>query len=182
MAKVLVVADSESVRDWMLGILSRHGIETFTTDDPRQVYAIVENKEPDVVVTNSQIGSMGMMAVTREIKSEVGMGNIPETAVCVLLDRRADVFLARRAGVDAWLVNPVHPSALRWTVDRLIEDGDSWSEEALEAELAGFDVAPAEADDELADAGVAEVGDDSSQDDANAADPDVDAEEESEDA
>jgi DNA-binding response OmpR family regulator len=41
----------------------------------------------------------------------------------MLLDRRPDVFLARRSGAEGWLVKPIDPLRLRRAVTTLLDDG-----------------------------------------------------------
>ncbi len=41
----------------------------------------------------------------------------------MLLDRRPDIFLARRSGAEGWLVKPLDPLRLRRAVKVLLEDG-----------------------------------------------------------
>ncbi len=137
MVRILVVTDADEVRDFVVGALQRRGYATFATSDPREVFAMVKEKKPDIVVTDSQVGSMGFTAITRPIKSAERAGEIDPVSVVALLDRAADIFLARRTGADAWLVRPLGLSALRSTIEIIARDPDSWSEEALAAELAG---------------------------------------------
>ena len=43
--------------------------------------------------------------------------------VLMLLDRRPDVFLARRSGAEGWLVKPLDPLRLRRAVTALLDGG-----------------------------------------------------------
>lgn len=141
MARVLVVADATHVRDDVVGALARRGVEAIVTDDPRRVLALVDEHEPDIVICDSQVSSMGVVAVCRELRGAAGTGDVDPVGFVALLDRRPDVFLARRAGADAWLVKPFEPAALRWTVDVLLGPG-VWNEESLAAELSGHGAFP----------------------------------------
>jgi DNA-binding NarL/FixJ family response regulator len=49
--------------------------------------------------------------------------------VLFLLDRRADVFLARRADADGWVIKPTDPIRLRRAV-RTILAGDRYEDES----------------------------------------------------
>ncbi|MBX7160681.1 MAG: response regulator [Acidimicrobiia bacterium] len=137
MAKVLVVTGAPWVRDKVVGALERSGVEVDTTDDPYAVEDLLPELEPDVVVVDSQVGSMGLMAICKVVRSEEAAGSIGSTNIIALLDRRADTFLARRADADAWLVKPLDPAALRWTFEVLSRPGAQWDEDSLAAELAG---------------------------------------------
>ena len=48
--------------------------------------------------------------------------------VLMLLDRRPDVFLARRSGAEGWLVKPLDPLRLRRAVTALLDDGTYFDE------------------------------------------------------
>ena len=65
------------------------------------------------------------------------MDRLPDTAVLMLLDRQADVFLARRSDADGWLVKPLDAFRVRRAADALLAGGayhDRMSE-ASSAEL-----------------------------------------------
>ena len=63
---------------------------------------------------------MGGMAMTRSIKEAALSEGVREVPVVLLLDRRADAFLAKRAAAAAWLQKPFNSYELRNTVDRVI--------------------------------------------------------------
>jgi DNA-binding response OmpR family regulator len=56
---------------------------------------------------------------------EEGADRIDHVPVLMLLDRRADVFLARRSAADGWLVKPLDPIRLRRAVHALLA-GDTY--------------------------------------------------------
>ena len=66
---------------------------------------------PDLAVIDLQIGNMGGMAACLDLRLEDGAGRLAHVPVLMLLDRQADVFLARRSGADGWLVKPLDASA-----------------------------------------------------------------------
>ena len=82
---------------------------------------------PDLVVLDLQIGNMGGMAVCMTLRLEEGAGRIDPVAVLMLLDRRPDVFLAKRSGADGWLVKPLDSIRIRRAVDALLDDG-TWED------------------------------------------------------
>jgi DNA-binding response OmpR family regulator len=67
----------------------------------------------DLVIADLQIGSMGGVAVTMALRLDASSGSLPAVPVLLLLDRVADVFLARRCGADGWLIKPLDPVRLR---------------------------------------------------------------------
>jgi DNA-binding response OmpR family regulator len=85
--------------------------------------AVVEH-EPDLVILDLQIGNMGGMATCLDLRLEAGAGRLPDVAVLMLLDRQADVFLARRSDADGWLVKPLDAFRLRRAAEALLAGGD----------------------------------------------------------
>ena len=111
--KVLLVADEPWIRNEALAALSDPGMIVREIGDPRQVAKTVEEFEPDVVVVDLQVGSMGGMAVARSLREAEFLDEIPSVSIVLLLDRTADEFLAGRAAADAWVVKPFTPQQLR---------------------------------------------------------------------
>ena len=60
-----------------------------------------------------QIGNMGGVAVAIDLRLEESGGRLPRARILLLLDRRDDAFIARRADVDLTLVKPVDAGVLR---------------------------------------------------------------------
>jgi CheY-like chemotaxis protein len=79
----------------------------------RDVAPAVAARPPDLAVLDLQIGTMGGMATTMQLRLEESGGRLPAVPVLMLLDRRPDVHLARRSGAEAWLVKPLDSLRLR---------------------------------------------------------------------
>ena len=75
---------------------------------------------PDLVVVDMQMGNMGGMAVCLHLRLEESYGALPHVPVLMLLDRRADVFLAKRSGAEGWVVKPLDPMWLRRATSALV--------------------------------------------------------------
>ena len=85
--------------------------------------AFVTEEAPDLVIVDMQMGNMGGMAVCLELRLQESYDALDHVAVLMLLDRRPDVFLARRSGAEGWLVKPLDPLRLRRAVAALLGDG-----------------------------------------------------------
>ncbi|MBW3536427.1 MAG: response regulator [Actinobacteria bacterium] len=116
MPGVLVVADAASVRDEVLAVLpsEEHIIEL---SQGRQVRDVARAENPDIAVLDLQVGSMGGVAVCMDLRLEESGGRGSHIPVLLLLDRRADVFLARRCGAEGWIVKPLDPIRLRRAIE-----------------------------------------------------------------
>lgn len=86
----------------------------------KQIRSIVASEAPDLVVCDFQIGSMGGVAATLDLRAEEGGGRLPGVPILLLCDREADRFLAERSGADSWLFKPLEALELRMTADQLL--------------------------------------------------------------
>jgi DNA-binding response OmpR family regulator len=84
----------------------------------------------DLVVVDLQIGSMGGMAICMELRHEESYGAADPVSVLMLLDRRPDVFLARRSGAEGFVVKPLDPQRMRSAVRALLR-GEGYEDDAL---------------------------------------------------
>lgn len=116
MNKVLLIADTEWVKNDVLSALDTPRRRIVQLTDPRLVIAEAAAQSPQAYVVDMQVGSMGGMAIVRAIKDGIGNGAVPDSPIVLLLDRSADQFLAQRAGADAWLVKPFSAQDLRAAV------------------------------------------------------------------
>lgn len=111
MSRALLIADVGWVVNDVLATLPQGVWEVEVLDDPHQAASKVVELDPDVVIIDLQVKSMGGMAVVRQIRAELGEARAPR--MVLLLDRTVDGFLAKRAGADAWVVKPFEAHRLR---------------------------------------------------------------------
>jgi DNA-binding response OmpR family regulator len=119
--KVLVASDAAWVRDQVKAALVGPNFEVVEVPRGQDVREAVAREKPDLVVVDLQIGNMGGMAVSLDLRLEESAGRLPHVPILLLLDREADRFLGRRSEADAMLVKPVDAGTLRRTVKRLIQ-------------------------------------------------------------
>jgi DNA-binding response OmpR family regulator len=94
------------------------------------VLARVKRGEVDLVILDMQIGSMGGMAICMDLRHEESYGALEPVAVLMLLDRRPDVFLARRSGAEGFVVKPLDPQRVRSAVRALLR-GEVYEDETF---------------------------------------------------
>ena len=128
MAVVLIVSDSDSVLEELRSALEDDETEIRELSTGEDVRLEVEDDPPDLVITDLQVGNMGGMAICLDLHLEESGGRIPHVPVVILLDRRADVFLARRAAAEGWLVKPLDPIRIRRAAQALLADGTFYDE------------------------------------------------------
>jgi DNA-binding response OmpR family regulator len=123
MPEVLVASDASWVHQEIRSILVDPQTTVREINAGADVVPAVNDRTPDLVIVDLQIGNMGGMATCLDLRLEESGGRLPRVPVLMLLDRRADVFLARRASADGWLVKPLDPIRLRKAVKALIRGG-----------------------------------------------------------
>ncbi len=138
MTDVLVATDADAVFAEVEAALADERTSVVRARAGQAVAAAVAASEPDLVVLDLQIGNMGGIATCIHLRHEAGEGRLPEVPVLMLLDRQADVFLAKRSGADGWIVKPLDAFSLRNAATAIL-DGES--DVAVEQELVG-DVNP----------------------------------------
>ena len=102
---MLICSDAEWLHDEVRAVLSAVGADSRSVYRGAAVLPAVQKQAPDLVVLDFQVGNMGGMATCLELRLEESAGRLSRLPVLMLLDRRADVFLARRSQADGWLVN-----------------------------------------------------------------------------
>jgi DNA-binding response OmpR family regulator len=125
---ILVASDAPSVRAEVAAIAATPDITIREARSGPAVMAEVAESLPDLVVVDLQMGNMGGMAVCLELRLEASYGKLEHVPVLMLLDRRPDVFLARRSGAEGWVVKPLDPIRLRRAITSLLDGGTYYDE------------------------------------------------------
>jgi DNA-binding response OmpR family regulator len=131
MRTIVVASDAPSVRAEITGVIGEPGTDVLEVTSGSKVAPSVAEHDPDLVVLDLQMGNMGAMAVCLDLRLEESYGNLPGVPVLMLLDRRADVFLAKRSGAEGWLVKPLDPIRIRLATSALL-DGGSYHDESYQ--------------------------------------------------
>ena len=131
MRTIVVASDAPSVRAEVIAVIGEPGTEVVEVSSGAAVAPAVADHHPDLVVVDLQMGNMGAMAVCLELRLEASYGNLPPVPVLMLLDRRADVFLAKRSGAEGWLVKPLDPIRIRRAATALLA-GDGYHDESFQ--------------------------------------------------
>ena len=123
MPQIVVAADARWVVDDVTAALSGPECEVVAIDRGLAVLPYVQDNPVDLVILDLQVGNMGGMAICQELRLEERADRLDRVPVLMLLDRRADVFLARRVDAEGWLVKPLDPIRLRRAINALTEGG-----------------------------------------------------------
>jgi DNA-binding response OmpR family regulator len=122
MPDVLLATDADWIYDEVAAALDGDN-EVRRVRRGFDVPAAVAADPPDLVVLDQQIGNMGGMATCITLRLDAGGGRLPDVSILMLLDREADVFLARRSQADGWLIKPLDAFRLRKAANALLAGG-----------------------------------------------------------
>ncbi len=124
---ILLATDAQWILNEVVAVLGMPSTSFTVVSDGRDVSDAVKTHTPDLAILDLQSGSMGAMAVAMNLRLDHSSGNAPMVPVLMLLDRVADVHLARRSGADGWIIKPLDALRLRRAVTMVL-DGDVYQE------------------------------------------------------
>jgi len=132
---VLLATDADWIHDEVDAALAAPDTTVRRVRSGAEVLPDVLDRVPDLVVLDLQIGNMGGMATCMALHLDESGGRVPHIPVLMLLDRQADVFLARRCDAEGWMVKPLDAFRLRRAAHdvlagRLHREGDDVPAEA----------------------------------------------------
>jgi two-component system nitrate/nitrite response regulator NarL len=110
---ILVATDAQYVVNDVTSALSGPDVRFTICSEGREVSRLVAKGDVDLAVLDLQIGSKGGMAVAMDLRLDHSAGRVPAVKVLMLLDRTADVHLAKRSAADGWVVKPTDPLGLK---------------------------------------------------------------------
>jgi DNA-binding NarL/FixJ family response regulator len=124
---IVVASDTAAIRRELISVLAGPDLEILEASSGQQVIELVKAGEIDLVIADIQMGAMGAIAVTLELRLEASYDEIDAVPVLMLLDRRADVFQAKRSGAEGWIVKPLDAIRIRRATKALLA-GDRYED------------------------------------------------------
>lgn len=143
MALVLVASDLPSLRRSIRATLEGPELEVLEAETGPEALRVAVDEEVDLAILDLQIGAMGAIAICAELRNLESYGDAEHTRVLLLLDRRPDVFLARRVVAEGFCVKPLEPAKLRRAVRTLL-DGGSFEDDAWRPVTVGAPGSPSD--------------------------------------
>jgi DNA-binding response OmpR family regulator len=104
--RVLIATDADEIFDELDAALGDGSTAIDRVRTGMEVRDAAAETEPDLVILDLQIGRMGGVAASLDLRNEQSGGRMPSLRILLLLDREADEFLAGRSGADGWIVKP----------------------------------------------------------------------------
>jgi DNA-binding response OmpR family regulator len=124
---VLIATDADWIYDEVDAALADEDTHVVRVRAGREVSPAVVQVAPALVVLDLQIGNMGGIATALNLEQEFEARDTARPPILLLLDRPADVPLARRTGIEGWLVKPLDAFRLRRAARALLS-GDTYHE------------------------------------------------------
>lgn len=125
MPEIVIATDSAAVFDDVSSVVAGPDVRIRWVRAGEAVREELNARPADLAVVDMQITAMGGIAVAFDLRLEADAGRLDPCPVLLLLDRRADVFLARRSGAEGWILKPLDPIRLRRAVGALL-GGGTW--------------------------------------------------------
>lgn len=130
MTRILLATDSNEI-DAQIRAVLKSDVEILTVTKGEAVLPTAKASQFDLVIADFQIGNMGGMAVAMELRLEESAGKFAAPPSLLLLDRRPDVFLAKRSETQGWLIKPLEPMRTRRAIKALLA-GDTYFDESYQ--------------------------------------------------
>lgn len=143
---ILIATDADWVVNEVKAALESPSTTFQVLSNGRHVARAVRERTPDIAILDMQVGTMGGMAITMDLRLDQSSGALPKVPILMLLDRVADIHMARRSGADGWTIKPLDALRLRKAV-REIAAGGCYAEGLPVAHVADEEV-PADTDPE----------------------------------
>lgn len=136
---ILIATDAEWVVNEVKAALESPSTSFQVLSNGRHVARAVRERTPDIAILDMQVGTMGGMAITMDLRLDQSSGALPKVPILMLLDRVADIHMARRSGADGWTIKPLDALRLRKAV-REIASGGCYAEGLPVADVAEDEV------------------------------------------
>ena len=119
---VLVVEDNPVNLELVAALLEEHACETLVATTGDAALQLLRQSHPDLVLVDVQLPGMSGYQVTRQIKADPTLADIPVVALTAHAMRDEDV-RAREAGCDAFLTKPIDIRAFTEILQRFLFSG-----------------------------------------------------------
>ena len=120
---ILIATDEQWVVNEVVAALDSPSTTFDIVSNGRHVSRSVAAQTPDIAILDMQVGSMGGMAITMDLRLDQSDGRLPKVPVLMMLDRIADIHMARRSGADGWTIKPLDSLRLRKAVNEIAAGG-----------------------------------------------------------
>jgi two-component system, cell cycle response regulator DivK len=123
---VLIVEDNDLNMKLFNDVLEAHGYATLGCRDGLQVVELARRHRPDLIVMDIQLPEVSGLEVTKWLKEDESLRNIPVIAVTAFA-MKGDQEKMREGGCEAYLAKPISVTGFLGLVERFLIPADSRS-------------------------------------------------------
>ncbi|MEO6602558.1 MAG: response regulator [Polyangiaceae bacterium] len=120
MKKVLVVDDSQTIRQHVAEALTRVGFEVIEASDGAAGLQRVEEHEFSMIILDVNMPLLNGMEMLERLSQNPKAANIP-VLMLTTEAQRSMIERARRNGAKAWLIKPIKVESLVSTVNKVLQ-------------------------------------------------------------
>lgn len=121
--KVLVVEDNELNMKLFCDLLDAYGYEAIRSPDGTQAIDLARAEHPDLIIMDIQLPDVSGLDLTRWIKDDDLIKDIPIMAVTAFAMRQDEQHV-REAGCEAYMSKPIQMGPFIKTVQQLTANGE----------------------------------------------------------
>ena len=103
---ILIVEDNDLNMKLFRDLLEAHGYTTLQTKDGKQALELAQQHHPDLIIMDIQLPEISGLEVTRWIKSDDAIKDIPIIAVTAFA-MKGDEQKIREGGCEAYIAKPI---------------------------------------------------------------------------
>ncbi len=119
--KILVVEDNELNMKLFCDLLEAHNYETIQTRDGMAALELARTHSPDLILMDIQLPEVSGLEVTKWIKEDEELRNIPVVAVTAFA-MKGDEEKIREGGCEAYIAKPISVSHFLETIRSYLGD------------------------------------------------------------
>ncbi len=109
--KILVVDDSPTTRDLIIGTLQSKGYSTVTAENGEEALVKAASEQPDLILLDVVMPGQNGFQVCRQLKTEDVTKNI-KVILVTSKDQKSDQFWGLKQGADDYIIKPFEESKL----------------------------------------------------------------------
>ena len=120
MAKILVIDDSLTEREYLKKILESTGLQVLIATDGVEALEKLKTVQPDMIFLDIVMPRMNGYEVCRKIKSDPKTTSVP-VIICSAKSEEFDRYWGMKQGADAYITKPFRPKELLQTMKTLLK-------------------------------------------------------------
>ncbi|WP_013323070.1 response regulator [Gloeothece verrucosa] len=121
MITVLIVDDSPSLRQILIELLQKRGINVLEAASGMEAQEQIQKEVPDLVITDLIMPQMNGYELCRWIKNNPSTQDVP-VLICSTKSEEFDRYWGMKQGADAYITKPFQPAEMLQTIKFLLQN------------------------------------------------------------